>query len=206
LLDKEEESEILNVWTNSIGMSNEHIVFSGLYGLGTLLPALDGGLIERIVRKTEVGAIETKRAGGYLLAHVASDCSRHDALQSARGIECIVSLTSLSDPECCECGAFCLSTLSKNENLRSPLVKDYHAIPPLVAIINAGHQGGGGDGRSFAASALLSLAEDHSNHLLLGEMGAITALLALSKEGDMNATKASSALARSVIVDQTMAR
>ena len=196
LLDKEEESEILNVWTNLIGMSNEHIVFSGLYGLGTLLPALDGGLIERIIRKTEVGAIETKRAGGYLLAHVASDCTRHDALQSARGIECIVSMASLSDPECCECGAFCLSILSKNENLQSPLVKEYHAVSPLVAIINGGDQQGGGDGRSFAASALLNLAEDHSNHLLLGDQGAISALLTISREGDMNAIKASAGVFR----------
>lgn len=122
-------------------------------------------------------------------------------------ISCIVRLASLSDPECCECGAFCLAFLSQNEGLRVPLVKDYHAVPPLVAIINAEKSGENHEGRYWAGHALLSLAENYENHLIMGDEGGISALLSLAREGErekdislgLRASKVSAQLATSML-------
>ena len=193
LFDEEDEKEIRDVCSGLVGISNDHVVFCGLYGLGTLLPALDVGLVQRIVRKTEAGGILTKRAGAFLLAHL---CASSAQMSSAKGlIFCIVRLASLSDPECSECAAFCLAFLSQNEGLRVPLVRDYHAVPPLVAIINAEKSGEMHEGRYWAGHALLSLAEDYENHLILGDQGAISALLALCSSSNF-CSSSSATLAR----------
>ena len=208
LFDKEDEKEIRDACSALVGMSNDHLVFCGLYGLGTLLPALDDvGLVERIVRKTEAGGILTKRAGAYLLGHLCESSSSSPRMSATKGvISCIVRLASLSDPECCECGAFCLAFLSQNEGLRVPLVRDYHAVPPLVAIINEEKSGKNHEGRYWAGHALLSLAEDYENHLIMGEQGAIGCLLNLAREGEkqnislgLKASKVSAQVAKSML-------
>ena len=200
LLDQEEENEVGIAFADLIGMSNDNLVFCGLYGLGTLLPPLNDGAIERILRKTETGGIATKRAGAYLLAHLCESSDLHIVKSAGKGIRCIVRLASLSDPECCEYGALCLAFLSQNESLRVPLVREYHAVPPLVTIINAEKSGDHREGRYWAGHALLSMAEDDENHLIMGDQGAILALLHLAREGEreslgLRASKTSAILA-----------
>ena len=162
---------------------NANCAHCGVYAIGSVMDRQDSvdeafslgdDLLDIIVKTVDSGDLNTKRAAGYVLAILATDISRHEILRMTGGIRCATKLASQADSECQEYGAFAIAHMSRNSLVQAELVKEWKVVPILVSIMATRS-----DARSYAATSLLSLAENNENHLEMAEHGVIQSLLSL---------------------------
>jgi hypothetical protein len=128
---------------------------------------------------TAVSRFKTKlpilRAAGYLMCIFSESIDSHSIANKTEVIDSLIHIVSQSDEECQDYGTFILACLSQTWNLQVPITK-HGAIRPLVKILASDD---GVECRHYAAIALLRLADNIENHLIIAQQGGIQALLHL---------------------------
>lgn len=133
------------------------------------------GVIQHVIKHSELGSIEIKRASCYYLALLAENQSYHKRLFIDGAFPTIIAISSLSDVECQDYGAFALAYLASNRNYQMTLVK-LGAVRPLVSMMASETES-----KHYAGLALLKLADNFETHLIIAEEGGIQALLSMGR-------------------------
>jgi hypothetical protein len=176
-------NHMMSNFMSLVECTDEDYVLSGLLALGSIC---EKDQLRIHVMKDEhcisaaVGtmmnlnsSIPVLRAAGYFICMIAESVENHSILYKVGALESVIHLMSQIDEECRDYGTFAIACLSQTKNLQVPLTKQ-GAIRPLVNILASD---GGVESKHYAALALLRLADNFENHIIIAEEGGIRALI-----------------------------
>jgi hypothetical protein len=181
------QEEVIDWSLSSLKNCGDECSFGCLFLLGSMAEIdevrallIARGCISVVVEMLKLEKEEVKRAAAYLLALFAEQRDSHRELCKCGALEAIICIASTPDGECQEHGSFALVHLSENPEIQLQLAR-LGAVRSCVSLLSIN-----AESKHYAALALLKLASNFENHLIIAEQGGIQALLRLGRSQIVN--------------------